>query len=78
MTGSFCWFLQQPQMRDNIEKNKEHFTYVMYNVYRATDLMFNGEYQMEKARFYATNFLVNNDNLSLFPALQKVASINSS
>ncbi|KAL3341116.1 hypothetical protein AABB24_025595 [Solanum stoloniferum] len=45
----------------------------MYNVYRATDLMFNGESQIEEARFFARNFLVNNnDNLSLFPALQKV------
>ncbi|XP_049396479.1 S-linalool synthase [Solanum stenotomum] len=70
--GSFCWFLQQPQIRDKTEKNKKHFTYVMYNVYRATDLMFNGESQIEEARFFARNFLVNNDNLSLFPALQKV------
>ncbi|KAK6793306.1 hypothetical protein RDI58_006759 [Solanum bulbocastanum] len=71
--GCFCWFLQQPQIRDKMEKNKEHFTYVMYNVYRATDLMFNGESQIEEARFFARNFLVNNnDNLSLFPALQKV------
>ncbi|KAH0763500.1 hypothetical protein KY290_019573 [Solanum tuberosum] len=71
--GSFCWFLQQPQIRDKIEKNKKHFTYVMYNVYRATDLMFNGESQIEEARFFSRNFLVNNnDNLSLFPALQKV------
>lgn len=47
----------------------------MYNVYRATDLMFNGESQMEEARFFARNFLMNNDNyLSLFPSLQKVVS----
>ncbi|XP_055828402.1 (E,E)-geranyllinalool synthase [Solanum dulcamara] len=70
--GSFCWFLQQPQIRDNIEKNKEHFISVMYNVYRATDLMFNGESEAEEARFFARNFLVNNDNLSLIPSLQKV------
>ncbi|MCD9642492.1 hypothetical protein HAX54_029331, partial [Datura stramonium] len=70
--GSFCWFLHEPQIKDYIEENKEQFTYVMYNVYRATDLMFNGESEMEEARSFSRNFLLNNDNLSLFPALQKV------
>ncbi|CAN4092068.1 unnamed protein product [Withania somnifera] len=70
--GSICWFIQQPQIRAYIEKNQESFTYVMYNVYRATDLMFNGEFNMEKARSFSTNFLVNNKKLSQFPALQKV------
>lgn len=70
--GSFCWFLHQPQIRDYIEKNQEHFTYVMYNIYRATDLMFKGESELEEARTFARNFLVNNDNLSLLPSLQKV------
>ncbi|MCD7466152.1 hypothetical protein HAX54_002580 [Datura stramonium] len=71
--GSFCWFVHQPQIKDYIAKNKKHFTYVMYNVYRATDLMFNGESEMEEARSFSRDFLLNNNNyLSLFPALQKV------
>ncbi|XP_070012168.1 (E,E)-geranyllinalool synthase isoform X1 [Nicotiana sylvestris] len=77
--GSVCWFVRQPQMRAYIEKNQERFTCVMYNVYRATDLMFNGETEMEKVRSFARNFLessmkvVNNeDNLLLLPSLQKV------
>nr|AIL54747.1 putative geranyllinalool synthase [Nicotiana benthamiana] len=77
--GSFCWFVHQPQIRAYIEKNQERFTCVMYNVYRATDLMFEGETEMEKVRSFARNFLersmkvVNNeDNLLLLPSLQKV------
>ncbi|XP_059283880.1 (E,E)-geranyllinalool synthase [Lycium ferocissimum] len=70
--GSFCWFLNQPHTRAYMEKNQEQFAYVMYNVYRATDLMFNGESEMEEARSFSRNFLVNNDNLSVPPALQKL------
>ncbi|KAJ8531562.1 hypothetical protein K7X08_026996 [Anisodus acutangulus] len=74
--GSFCWFLHQPQINAYIEKNQQHFTYVMYNVYRATDLMFNGESEIEEARSYSRNFLeksvMNNDYLSVLPALQNV------
>ncbi|XP_059284899.1 S-linalool synthase-like [Lycium ferocissimum] len=70
--GSFCWFLNQPHTRAYIEKNQEQFAYAMYNVYRATDLMFNGESEMEEARSFSRNFLVNNDNLSVLPALQKL------
>lgn len=77
--GSFCWFVHQPQIRAYIEKNQERFTYVMYNVYRATDLMFKGESEMEEVRSFARYFLersmklVNNEgSLLLLPTLQKV------
>ncbi|XP_060189855.1 (E,E)-geranyllinalool synthase-like isoform X2 [Lycium barbarum] len=70
--GSFCWFLNQPHTMAYMEKNQEQFAYVMYNVYRATDLMFNGESEMEEARSFSRNFLVNNDNISVPPALQKL------
>ncbi|PHT64501.1 hypothetical protein T459_31655 [Capsicum annuum] len=70
--GIFCWFVHEPQIMEYIEKNQDFFAYVMYNVYRATDLMFNGESDIEKARSFSRNFLVNNDNLSVLPSLQKV------
>lgn len=83
MAGSVCWFVRQPQMRAYIEKNQERFTCVMYNVYRATDLMFKGESEMEEVRSFARYFLersmklVNNEgSLLLLPTLQKVVTIN--
>jgi hypothetical protein len=54
---SFCWFLQHGDMRDQIENNNEYFSSAMLNVYRATDLMFSGEYELQEARSFSKKLL---------------------
>ncbi|XVF40546.1 hypothetical protein PTKIN_Ptkin01aG0122600 [Pterospermum kingtungense] len=55
--GSFCWFLNNQEIQDHIEKNHEFFSSVMLNVYRASDLMFPGEYELEEARSFSRKLL---------------------
>ena len=40
-----------------MEEDCEHFSSVMYNVYRATDLTFPGEYELLVARSFARKLL---------------------
>ncbi|KAK6268819.1 hypothetical protein QUC31_012979 [Theobroma cacao] len=54
---SFCWFLNNQEVLDHIGKNNEYFSSVMLNVYRATDLMFPGEYELEEARSFSRKVL---------------------
>ncbi|XVF25854.1 hypothetical protein REPUB_Repub13aG0249900 [Reevesia pubescens] len=54
---SFCWFLNDQEILYHIEKNHEIFSSVMLNVYRATDLMFPGEYELEEARSFSRKIL---------------------
>nr|ACO40485.1 terpene synthase [Actinidia deliciosa] len=75
----FCWFLYQEDIRVHIEKNYECFTSALYNVYRATDLMFSGEYELEEARVFSRKLLEKsmklkslNDNLVNFPSFRSV------
>ncbi|KAJ4703420.1 Terpene synthase [Melia azedarach] len=51
------WFLTKQGILDDIENNHEYFSSVMLNVHRATDLMFAGEYEVEKARSFARKSL---------------------
>lgn len=55
--GSFCWFLNNQEILDHIEKNHQLFSSVMLNVYRATDLMFPEEYELEEARLFSRQLL---------------------
>ena len=55
--GSFCWFLNNQQVRAHIEENYEYFSNTMLNIYRATDLMFPGEYEVEEARSFSRKVL---------------------
>lgn len=57
--GSFCWFLHEPETVSYMEENCQHFITAMYSVYRATDLSFPGETEMDEAREFATKFLQN-------------------
>ncbi|XP_057510703.1 (E,E)-geranyllinalool synthase-like [Actinidia eriantha] len=57
---SFCWFVQHEDMLAHIENNSEYFTSAMFNVYRATDLMFSGEYELNAARGFARKLLEKN------------------
>lgn len=76
----FCWFLQDIGMLDYMEKNCERLTSVLYTVYRATDLAFTGEYELEEARSFSEKLLekatstirIRDDNLVIFPDLEKV------
>ncbi|KAL4279655.1 hypothetical protein GQ457_03G037030 [Hibiscus cannabinus] len=55
--SSLCWFLNDRGILDHIEKNHEFFSSVMLNVYRATDLIFPGEYELEEARSFSRKVL---------------------
>lgn len=55
--GSLCWFLNDDEIVERIEKNQEFFSSVMLNVYRATDVMFSGEYELEEARSFSRKVL---------------------
>ncbi|KAG8494459.1 hypothetical protein CXB51_011913 [Gossypium anomalum] len=54
---SLCWFLNDDEIVDHIEKNQEFFSSVMLNVYRATDVMFSGEHELEEARSFSKKVL---------------------
>ncbi|KAM7530691.1 hypothetical protein LguiB_034101 [Lonicera macranthoides] len=55
--GRFCWFLQNEEIMVNIEQSYEHFISLMYNVYRATDVLFPGENELEEARSISKKLL---------------------
>ncbi|XAR66426.1 Alpha-farnesene synthase, partial [Bertholletia excelsa] len=70
---TFCWFMYHENILAHVERNYEHFTSVLYNVYRATDLMFSGEDELEEARSFSLKLLEKslkltriNDNLVVF------------
>ncbi|KAL3519684.1 hypothetical protein ACH5RR_017833 [Cinchona calisaya] len=75
----FCWFLQHTNMIEYMEQNCEQLPSVLYTVYRATDLMFTGESELGEARTFSRKLLEKStsirnkdDNLVIFPGLQKV------
>jgi hypothetical protein len=55
--GMFCWFLLEEEVQDQIESNHEYFSSVILNVYRATDLMFPGDHELEEARSFSRKLL---------------------
>ncbi|XP_059635113.1 (E,E)-geranyllinalool synthase-like [Cornus florida] len=77
---TFCWFLLHEDFVAHIEENFQVFTSAMYNVYRATDLMFSGEYELEEARSFSRKLLEKsmstlgniNDNLFMLPNFQNL------
>lgn len=56
-TGRISGILCQEENRCVIENNPEYFSSVILNVYRATDLMFSGEYELEEARSFSKKLL---------------------
>ncbi|XP_027160774.1 (E,E)-geranyllinalool synthase-like isoform X2 [Coffea eugenioides] len=75
----FCWFLQHADTLEYIEQNCEQLTSVLYNVYRATDVMFRREYELEEARAFSRklleksiSFSCKDDDLVIFPGLHKL------
>ncbi|XP_059660928.1 (E,E)-geranyllinalool synthase-like [Cornus florida] len=76
---TFCWFLLHEDVVSHIEENFEVFTSAMYNVYRATDLMFSGEYELEEARSFSRKLLEKsltlkniNDNIVMLTNFQRL------
>ncbi|KAG7962215.1 hypothetical protein I3843_09G054300 [Carya illinoinensis] len=53
----FCWFLNHEDIRVQIENNPEYFSNALLNVYRATDLMFSGEHDLQEARSFSKQIL---------------------
>ncbi|XP_058073243.1 (E,E)-geranyllinalool synthase-like isoform X2 [Magnolia sinica] len=53
----FCWFLQNEDIIKHIEENYEYFSTAMLNVYKATELMFLGENELEDARTFSRKLL---------------------
>ncbi|OIV91766.1 hypothetical protein TanjilG_26619 [Lupinus angustifolius] len=53
----FCWFLYDDKIRDEIEKDYDQFSSAILNVYRASNLGFREEYELDEARSFSRNFL---------------------
>ncbi|KAI8001080.1 (E,E)-geranyllinalool synthase [Camellia lanceoleosa] len=56
----FCWFVHHEDILAHIENNSGHFMSAMFNVYRATDLTFSGEYELGEARSFSRKLLEKN------------------
>ena len=56
-SGMFCWFLLEEEVQDQIESSHEYFSSAILNVYRATDLMFPGDHELEEARSFSRKLL---------------------
>lgn len=53
----FCWFLHRDEVRTQIEKDYEHFSSALLHVYRASNLAFCEEYELEEARTFSRKLL---------------------
>ncbi|KAK2644140.1 hypothetical protein Ddye_019335 [Dipteronia dyeriana] len=77
---TFCWFLNNQEIQEQIENDPEYFSTVMLNVYRATDFMFPEEYEVQEARLLARKSLekiislgkIRGQDNSSFPSFHKV------
>lgn len=75
----FCWFLHDEYALKYIEDNYEKFASTMYSLYRATNLMFESEEELQELRSFSRKLLAKSSNLSqstgdglmLWPHLQK-------
>ncbi|PWA94009.1 geranyllinalool synthase [Artemisia annua] len=78
--STLCWFLYDDEILNHLENNCGQFRSLLYCVYKATDLMFLGENEVEKARSLSKNMLqkvstmktIMDDNIIIFPNLSKV------
>jgi geranyllinalool synthase len=80
----FCWFQCQVDTLDYMEQNSEHLTSVLYAIYRATDLRFMGEHEMDEAQSFSMKLLEKSvalksraDDFVVFPSLHKVVNPSS-
>lgn len=56
-TGRFCWFLQHADITSFIEENYNSLLSTLLNVYRATEVTFLGENELEEARSFSRTLL---------------------
>ena len=54
---SFCCFLGNEEIRDQVEKNLEYFSTTLLHTYRASNLMFQGECEVEEAKSFSRKLL---------------------
>ncbi|KAK7327930.1 hypothetical protein VNO77_22023 [Canavalia gladiata] len=54
---SFCWFLHDDEIRGQVEKEYEHFSSALFHIFRASNLMFYGEYELEEAKTFSRKLL---------------------
>ncbi|XP_042496091.1 (E,E)-geranyllinalool synthase [Macadamia integrifolia] len=75
---NFCWFLHHNDLLIHIEDNYEYFLSSMLSVYRATELRFVEENELEEARSFSRKFLEKaialstKNNFLQFPNLQSL------
>ncbi|XP_071721030.1 S-linalool synthase [Rutidosis leptorrhynchoides] len=76
----FCWFLYENEILNHLKNNCGQFTSLLYNVYKATDLIFSGETEVDEARSFSKKLLqkistmknVADDNVVILPNIFKV------
>ncbi|XP_020222841.1 (E,E)-geranyllinalool synthase [Cajanus cajan] len=54
---SFRWFLEDEEIRTHVEKEPEHFSTTMLLMYRASNLIFCGENELEDVKSFARDLL---------------------
>ncbi|XP_027338125.1 (E,E)-geranyllinalool synthase-like [Abrus precatorius] len=54
---SFCWFLRHDEIRAQVEKDYEHFSSALLHVFRASNLMFCGEHELEEAKTFSKRLI---------------------
>ncbi|KAM7249737.1 hypothetical protein ACFE04_000044 [Oxalis oulophora] len=67
--GSFCWFLNYQEIRQHVENNPECFSSVMLDVFKATELMFPEEIELDEARSFSRNSLEKVLSIGQYPSL---------
>ncbi|KAM7249588.1 hypothetical protein ACFE04_031366 [Oxalis oulophora] len=70
--GSFCWFLNYQEIRQHVENNPECFSSVMLDVFKATELMFPEEIELDEARSFSRNSLEKVLSIGQCPSLTNV------
>lgn len=74
----FCWFLSDMDIVQYLERSPENLTSVLYAIYRATDIRFMGEHELDEARSFSRNLLEKSlpnptaDDIVISPGLHKV------
>lgn len=55
--GRLCWFLQHEDIASYMEQNYDSLLSTLLNVYRATEVTFLGENELEEARSFSRTLL---------------------
>ena len=53
----FRWFLDDEEIRTRVEKEPEHFSTTMLSMYRASNLIFCGENELEDVKSFTRDLL---------------------